>query len=669
MRKDLLKIILLVLVISIPFGLKLSETAKAPLLNRVEKNGYRKESKDPRWEFIKYAVGEGRIDLKVNYADKFKEPILLNVTNATVKDSLAIATLIKELKAVFPFKEVAYFSDFIGQDFETYYKDRKAKTGISESFDEIMSYTTHLSFELRTAYIHSGSSSFNINDKNEDFGRLRKMGWNRYFNLNKLVFGFNDEVSVERRQVYIVEDFFRSLWQSYYKNFDATAPIRPDFRRDQNRYIGYSDKRESTIIKVNDEFTEDNEFLIRKIFSTDFQEQFENYMYQTYPWRYANNFIDKEAAQQNATVIVAFMGLLILLLACSLFWNRKSKPSFWNYFLPVFIYATSFTSLNMAYAYLIHIDYATNSILAIIESFIFTSLTALVISFLFWYIEKRIVPQKGSFGFQLLFKLLLTFLFLYLPYVIIYAVNFLPGEGKVSQTINDLQFLFVAIGLTFGRGLLIYLNHFSDSLVKEKDVELSRLKEVNAQSELKLLQSHINPHFLYNALNSIAGLAHSNPDKTEKMALSLSNLFRYSITKKGQKMSPIAEEVLMVQNYLDIEKIRFGDRLKFTLHIDDKLTNEEIPMYILQPLVENAIKHGISKIRGEGHISLEINKSLEILSITISDNGPDFPKGLVSGHGLQTVYDLLRLSYGDKASLKWENTPKKEITISITQTV
>ena len=86
-------------------------------------------------------------------------------------------------------------------------------------------------------------------------------------------------------------------------------------------------------------------------------------------------------------------------------------------------------------------------------------------------------------------------------------------------------------------------------------------------------------------------------------------------------------------------------------------------------MVENAIKHGISKIRGEGHISLEINKSLEILSITISDNGPDFPKGLVSGHGLQTVYDLLRLSYGDKASLKWENTPKKEITISITQTV
>jgi sensor histidine kinase YesM len=282
-----------------------------------------------------------------------------------------------------------------------------------------------------------------------------------------------------------------------------------------------------------------------------------------------------------------------------------------------------------------------------------------------WQLEKRLVSDKVSFGYQLVFKLALTFLLLNLPLI---AVIILKNSNSENH-IEIFPFLYLVIGLTLGRGLLIYLNHFSDSLVKERDIELSRLKEVNAQSELKLLQSHINPHFLYNALNSIAGLAHNNPDKTEKMALSLSNLFRYSINKKGQKMSTVKEEVLMVQNYLEIEKIRFGERLKFTLHVDEALENSQIPMYILQPLVENAIKHGISEIRGEGLITLEIKKELEAIVITVSDNGPDFPEGLVSGHGLQTIYDLLRLSYGDKASLKWQNTPKKQISILINELI
>ena len=197
-------------------------------------------------------------------------------------------------------------------------------------------------------------------------------------------------------------------------------------------------------------------------------------------------------------------------------------------------------------------------------------------------------------------------------------------------------------------------------------MELSRLKEAKAEAEVKVLQSQINPHFLYNALNSIASLAHTDADKTEKMALSLSDLFRHTINQKGKKVNTLKDELSLVRNYLEIEQIRFGDRLKFTIDVEDDLLAVEIPMFILQPLVENAIKHGVSKIEGHGEIVLKVNKKDNGILISVQDNGPDFPEGLVSGHGLQTVYDLLWLSYGDKASISWENQPEKKIIIHIT---
>ena len=670
MKKDVLKIVLLVIVILIPFVLAISESNKKPLLKRVEHENYSKQPKDSLWEFVKDEFEEGKIDLNVNYAEKFKEPILINVTNATPKDSIAIEGLIKELRRIFPLKEVAYFSDYVGKDFTSYTKERKPTSAlVNKSFDEIQSYTTHISFE-KLQYTQHRSVAFNIKDLSQDYGQLRnKNSWNILYNITNLVFDFEGDVSVAKRQVYINEGFFKLFWKSYYKNIETKTAIDPFIRRVLTMDVEYS-KHSSPII--HNDFRgviEDHQFLIEKMFSKDFKTQFEDYMYQTYPWRYANIFLDKEKSKQDAIAVVVFMGFLILILSCSLFWNRKFKLSFWNYFLPIVIYMTSLASLKKIYAYLVGIDNVNNAVLGIVLSFVFTSLIALVSSFVFWQIEKRILPNKSGFGFQLFFKLLLTFAFLYFPNIIITynESGNIIHSNSYNRALNDFQFLFITIGLTVARGILIYLNHFSDSLVKEKDVELSKLKEANAQSELKLLQSHINPHFLYNALNSIAGLAHSNPDKTEKMALSLSNLFRYSINKKGQKMSTVKEEVLMVENYLEIEKIRFGDRLKFTLQVDETLENEEIPMFLIQPLVENAIKHGVSEVRGEGMITLEIKKESANLLIIVSDNGPNFPNGLVSGHGLQTVYDLLRLSYGDKASLKWENTPEKKISILITK--
>jgi sensor histidine kinase YesM len=224
----------------------------------------------------------------------------------------------------------------------------------------------------------------------------------------------------------------------------------------------------------------------------------------------------------------------------------------------------------------------------------------------------------------------------------------------------------ISLAIAISRGLYIYLNHYSASITRKKDLEISQLKELQLATELNSLHAQINPHFLYNALNSIASLSKIDGNKTEKMALSLSDLFRYSVNRKGEKMSSIQEEVDMVENYLQIEKIRFEDRLEYSIKVDDSLQKLEIPRFILQPLIENAIKHGISKIEEKGFISLEIYLENKKLIVAVSDNGPDFPEGLISGHGLQSVFDLLRLSYGEQASMNWENLPKKKITITIT---
>jgi two-component system LytT family sensor kinase len=348
-----------------------------------------------------------------------------------------------------------------------------------------------------------------------------------------------------------------------------------------------------------------------------------------------------------------------------LFQSKTFKYSYLNYFLPILCILIYYANLKFTYTYLTNFNTSISWYDIATIGLLIPSVIALVSSFLIWVTEQFLINENTDFSLKLILKTFLTFLALSLPLVAI----FIFGE-HINQGIDYFfpSFL-IFVALALGRGLLLYLNHISDSLVKEKDVELSRLKEVNAQAETRLLQSQINPHFLYNSLNSIASLAPIDAQKTQKMAHSLSDLFKYSINRKDKKTSTVHDEVEMVKTYLDIEKIRFGDRLQFTVTVDQDLENHEIPLFLIQPLVENAVKHGISKNEGVGTIGLKISKEQNEIKISVSDNGPDFPEGLLSGHGLQTVFDLLRLTYGDKAALNWTNTPEKMIIITIPESI
>ncbi len=199
--------------------------------------------------------------------------------------------------------------------------------------------------------------------------------------------------------------------------------------------------------------------------------------------------------------------------------------------------------------------------------------------------------------------------------------------------------------------------------LSEQEVQLLNLEKLKTKAQLNALEARINPHFLYNSLNSIAGLIHENPDRAEDMTIELSKLFRATTGRQNESYHSIEEELTLVRSYLEIEQMRFGDRLKYTIDVAQDLLPHRIPRFLLQPLVENAIKHGISKIAKNGEISIKINSQEDQISIEIHDNGPDFGEAISGGYGLKSVQDKLDLIYEGKASLKIVNTPEKKLTI------
>ncbi|TKG95820.1 hypothetical protein EYV94_05870 [Puteibacter caeruleilacunae] len=236
-----------------------------------------------------------------------------------------------------------------------------------------------------------------------------------------------------------------------------------------------------------------------------------------------------------------------------------------------------------------------------------------------------------------------------------------PFKREEAQVIGYIL-LFCFLVAVF-RTLISYFTFKEKDLILESERKLSSLRELKTKAELNALHSKINPHFLYNSLNSIAGLAHMNADKTEHMALSLSKLFRYSINKEQSDWTTFQEELDMVKIYLDVEIVRFSDRLSYHVDIPAHLLQHRIPRFIIQPLVENAVKHGISKSIKGGEIHIKIYKEEDQVVIAVEDNGPAFPSDIAPGFGIQSIYDKLDILFDGNFELSFLNIPQKHVRI------
>jgi len=201
--------------------------------------------------------------------------------------------------------------------------------------------------------------------------------------------------------------------------------------------------------------------------------------------------------------------------------------------------------------------------------------------------------------------------------------------------------------------------------ISEQEYQLLNLEKLKSKAQLDALEARINPHFLYNSLNSIAGLVHENPDKAEDMTIQLSKLFRYTTGRTDENFHTIADELEIIKSYLAIEQVRFGSRLSFDIVAQNEVLMQKIPRFLLQPLVENAIKHGISRIMQDGKIEISITNVLNNLVIKIHDNGPAFDELLGGGFGLRSIKEKLKIVYGEKAQFDIQNEPNKAIIITL----
>ena len=207
------------------------------------------------------------------------------------------------------------------------------------------------------------------------------------------------------------------------------------------------------------------------------------------------------------------------------------------------------------------------------------------------------------------------------------------------------------------RYLMIGLSHLISTQMEISKVEnlISLLK----YSELKALQSQINPHFLFNVLNTMTSLIRTNPEKAREVTIDLSNYLRYNLDNNVKSVELI-KELNQIDTYIKIEKVRFGNKLNILYDVDESLYNFQIPSLIIQPLVENSIKHGILKKRDNGCVKIIIKKIDKDIEITIEDDGVGIEQSIIDNLdkqikeniGLKNVHQRLKLLYGEGLNIK-----------------
>ncbi len=176
-----------------------------------------------------------------------------------------------------------------------------------------------------------------------------------------------------------------------------------------------------------------------------------------------------------------------------------------------------------------------------------------------------------------------------------------------------------------------------------------RLKRLLTEAELKALRTQVDPHFLFNTLNTIADLISTNPQQAERMTERLAECFRYALSKHSRDLSTLDEELDFARHYLDIEQVRFGDRLRVQLSRGDASGSEAVPSLLLQPLLENAIRHGLAPVREGGCVSVQAHREGERLHLSIEDDGVGLRADLRAGVGLRNVQERLRTMYAQAA--------------------
>lgn len=207
----------------------------------------------------------------------------------------------------------------------------------------------------------------------------------------------------------------------------------------------------------------------------------------------------------------------------------------------------------------------------------------------------------------------------------------------------------IAFVVTLIWSSFVYLNKFYQ--------ELRKAEAARYEARLEALRAQINPHFLFNAFNSIAALIRTRPDEAETVVEDLADLFRYTLRASKHDLTSLEKEILAAQRYLTIEKARFRDRLQVEIDVPEPLYPVSLPSMTIQPLVENAVKHGVGQTQETCTVTIAARRENGHLSLRVTDTGPGFDTVNLDavvdeGTGLGNVRERLRLFYGDDAHIQ-----------------
>ena len=299
--------------------------------------------------------------------------------------------------------------------------------------------------------------------------------------------------------------------------------------------------------------------------------------------------------------------------------------------------------------------YDQELLISFTESVLFNFLYGLLAIAVWYAVRFSHSGKQNSFNFifsHVITLVIILFIWLGLGTAILHLL-FQGNEGYSDfysksipwRIISGILFYLILVMIYY---VIIYYNNLQEKMNYE-----SMLNEIVKDSELNLLKAQINPHFLFNSLNSVSSLILTNPSQAHEMVIKLSDFLRYTISRDKERFSTLELELENTRRYLDIEKVRFGSKLEYEFNLDDRHLSIEIPVMILQPLFENAVKHGVYESTGKVTITTKVEPCADCLEIIISNNfEPGSPLRKGAGIGLKNIRERLKLIYRNEQLLK-----------------
>lgn len=321
------------------------------------------------------------------------------------------------------------------------------------------------------------------------------------------------------------------------------------------------------------------------------------------------------------------------------------------------VYLLWWVVVMIAHIIFLHLYFKIDLDIAVIDSFVFNILTA-GFGFSYWFVVKFLSPERQrllnnviSHSFGILAGVLIT------TSISQYIITSYSGKSEHLVFIEE---AFVWKGILATMYLIIitmiyYLLQYNYHIrLKEKNED--NLKNMLRHSELEMLKFQLNPHFIFNSLNSISALTITNPMHAQEMVIKLSEFLRSSLSKEKKDLHSLSEEIKQMQTYLEIEKVRFGERIKTDFKVPKELVDRQVPNMILQPIYENAVKYGIYGQLENVLLKTEVSSENGNVVIKVTNNfnsSKTLRKG--QGIGLKNVAERLKLIYGEDHLVQVKN--------------